>query len=239
MRLYELAYACRLYATVTDFDSSIKEFRHATNPALDIANPKHRKALLVWLNSWGCRQFAKDYHSMASKALMEWGRHHLDRLPHRTVALTELTHGVLETAAQAYGDLKDRHASIRMLKSSAYPVTFGPTGAAKVLYALRPDAFLPWDDPIREHFGYDGSTDSYREFLSSVQKEVGDLQGEAARFGIKVGDIPFAVRRPESSIPKLIDEYYWVTITMGCAPATAKDLERWFGWSRGPEPKSG
>ena len=95
MRLYELAYVCRLYATVTDFDSSIKEFRHATNPA------------------------------------------------------------------------------------------------------------------------------------------------QAARFGIKAGDIPSAVGRPESSIPKLIDEYYWVTITKGCAPATAKDLERWFGWSRGLEPKSG
>jgi len=71
MKLHELAYACPLYAAFTDFDKSIIEFRRVASPALDLGNAAHRKALLKWLNSWGCRQFAKDYHPMASRALME------------------------------------------------------------------------------------------------------------------------------------------------------------------------
>ncbi len=73
IRLYGLAYACRLYGTFTEFDSSIKEFRRETAQTVDLENQAHRKALLVWLNSWGCRQFAKEYHRMASEALLEWG----------------------------------------------------------------------------------------------------------------------------------------------------------------------
>ena len=83
MRLYALAYACRLYAALGDFDSSIKKFRRLTRPAFDVANPAHRRALFEWLNSWGCRQFAKSYHQMASKALVEWAERYLKQLPSR------------------------------------------------------------------------------------------------------------------------------------------------------------
>jgi hypothetical protein len=71
MRFRELAYTCPLYAAFTDFDKSIIEFRSVASPALDLGNAAHRKALLKWLNSWGCRQFAKDHHPMASRARME------------------------------------------------------------------------------------------------------------------------------------------------------------------------
>jgi hypothetical protein len=47
------------------------EFRSVASPALDLGNVAHRKALLKRLNSWGCRQFAKDHHPMAPRALME------------------------------------------------------------------------------------------------------------------------------------------------------------------------
>ena len=71
MRLHELACACPLYAAFTDFDKSIMEFRSVASPALDLGNAAHRKALLKWLNSWGCMHLAKHYHSMAPRALME------------------------------------------------------------------------------------------------------------------------------------------------------------------------
>jgi len=38
MRLYELAYSCRLYADFTDYDKSIKEFREATSPGLPLGS---------------------------------------------------------------------------------------------------------------------------------------------------------------------------------------------------------
>ena len=237
MRLHELAYACSLYAAFTGFDRSVMVFRSVASPALDLGNAVHRKALLEWLNSWGCMSLAKHSHSMASNALLKWGRRCLDRLPHDGLGLVELPNTALDAAAEAYGDLKGRHASMRLTDSRSIAVTFGPTAAAKVLYALRPKAFPPWDDPIREKLGYDRSPESYRKFLGSVQEHVRRLEEEAAHLGISATDLPKLMKRPGSSITKLVDEYYWVTITKDCTPPTEEELERWTSWARGPKRK--
>ena len=237
MRLHELAYACSLYDAFTDFDKSINEFRDTVSPAFDLSKPVHRKALLVWLNSWGIRHLSRRDHPMASKGLLEWGRRYLDRLPHDDLGLAELPDAALVEASEAYGDLERRRASMRLTKSGPIAVTFGPTAAAKVLHALRPKAFPPWDDPIREKLGYDRSPESYRNFLSSVQGDVQRLEEEAAQLGIGATDLPKLMKRPGSSIPKLVDEFYWVTITKECAPPTEDELERWASWARGPKRK--
>jgi hypothetical protein len=233
MRLHELAYACRLYRAFTDYDSSLDDFRRATGEVLDLANGAHRKALLVWLNSWGCRQFSVGHHTMASDALKDWGRRWVDRLPAEDALLPALPGTVLDVAGQAYGDLSARRVSLRARGSRKYPVTFGPTGAAKVLFALRPSAFPPWDDPIRERRGYDGSPESYPRFLRDVQGEVVDLQQNALGLGISVAEIPARIGRPDSSLPKLIDEYYWVTVTKGCRPLAPEELELMSSWAGG------
>ena len=49
MRLSELALACFLYAQFTDYDDSYLSFLQVTNHHPDLANSKHRKALLIWL----------------------------------------------------------------------------------------------------------------------------------------------------------------------------------------------
>jgi hypothetical protein len=106
-----------------------------------------------------------------------------------------------------------RHSYGRLI-----PVEFGPKGAAKVLFALRPDARPPWDNAIREKHGYDGSRDSYREYLLSVRRSVRFLIEEASKLGIQPSDIPTYAGRPRSSLPKLIDEYNWVLITRAGKP---------------------
>lgn len=168
---------------------------------------------------------------MASKELLNWGRRHLPGLPPETVKLTQLGEKVLSMAADAYGDLKERSASVRSRGRGSWTVTFGSTGAAKILYALRPNMFPPWDDPIREALGYDGSANSYREFLMKVQKELRSLEKEAANVGIETDKIPAAVGRPESSLPKLLDEYYWIVITKGFTVPTREEFQRWAMWS--------
>ena len=193
--------------------------------------------MLVWLNSWGIRHLSRRDHPMASKGLLEWGRRYLDRLPHDDLGLAELPDAALVEASEAYGDLERRRASMRLTKSGPIAVTFGPTAAAKVLHALRPKAFPPWDDPIRERLGYDRSPESYRKFLGSVQEHVRRLEEEAAHLGISATDLPKLMKRPGSSIPKLVDEFYWVTITKECAPPTEDELERWVSWARGPKRK--
>jgi integrase len=62
MRLYQLAYCCRLYAQVTNFDASIDKLRHTGGESLNPLNEEHARALLRLLNSWGCRQFAIQAH---------------------------------------------------------------------------------------------------------------------------------------------------------------------------------
>ena len=233
VRLHELAYACRLYAAFTDFDRSITEFRSVVGSALDLGIEMHRHALLRWLNSWGCRQFEKEDHPLASDELKKWADRYMVRLPLPHQDLAELSENALDAAAEAYGDLKGRRASARDRGSGSHPVTFGATGAAKVLYALQPEAFPPWDDPIRRHFCCDGSPDSYRQFLSSVREQVRALVQEADQLGIPASEIPKAVGRRDSSLPKLVDECFWVTITKNCASPSQEELECWLHWARG------
>lgn len=232
IHLHELASVCRHYSAVGDFDSALLRFRRVTNGRPDYRRPRHLKALFEWLNAWGCRQFARRYHGVAAKELREWGRRWLKKLPRAEVALSALAHSHLEAAVEAYEDLKTRRACMRRGPSGRYKVRYGATGAAKVLFALRPVAFPPWDKPIREHFGYDESARSYGRFLQRVRAEIKGLEAEAARAGMSRGRIPAAVGRPHSSLPKLIDEYYWLTITWGLAPPSRRELAQWVRWAR-------
>ncbi len=106
MKLYELAYICRLYPVLGDFEASLTEFRRRTRPALNIRSAHHRQALFEWLNAWGCRQFAKKHHAMAGRSLLAWGREYLARLPRpRVVVLLDLSDAALDVVTRAYGDL--------------------------------------------------------------------------------------------------------------------------------------
>ncbi|MBU0496562.1 MAG: hypothetical protein KKG04_01230, partial [Candidatus Thermoplasmatota archaeon] len=98
MKLYDLGYACHIYPRITDFDASYKSFLDETNPALDILNHQHRKALFVWLNSWGCRQFALDFHDTASDLLKNWGQKNIETLPSIGNSLLSLKEDTIRTA---------------------------------------------------------------------------------------------------------------------------------------------
>ena len=114
-----------------------------------------------------------------------------------------------------------------------YTVTVGPTGAAKVLHALRPEAFPPWDDPIRISLGYSAKGEGYRKYLQDTQALVRELEEEASRLGVDPNRIPELVERPKSSLPKLIDEYNWVTLTKRYEPPSPEQLEQWWRWATG------
>lgn len=230
-RLFEIAYACRLYAEFTEYDEALDELQEMTGRKLDLTNSAHRKALLRWLNAWGCRQFAIEHHPDASRALEAWAGRCLPLLPPPDAALAELTAHDLDDATRAYEDLAQARASVRQRGRKEYPVSFGPTGAAKTLYALRPEVFPPWDEPIREALGLDGSGESYRRFLESVQLAIQSLISEAREHGIHPQDIPRAISRPGSSLPKLMDEFYWVTIRNGVRLPTPADIAMWHAWA--------
>ena len=235
MKLFELAFVCRLYEPFGDYDSSLKKFREIVGSALEVQDAAHRRALFVWLRKWGCRQFGKAHEGMAGNALLAWAEQSLGALPSPRVPLLNLSPTAIRNAAGAYEDLRDRRASRQERKSGPCLVTFGPAGAAKTLFALRPNSLPPWDDAIRERLGYDESAGSYARFLVEAQGHLREALEEAARFGIAPDDLPSVLGRSESSLAKLVDEYFWVTITNGCTPPDRSDLVRWLTWMDGKQ----
>ena len=92
-------------------------------------------------------------------------------------------------------------------------MTFGDTAAAKALYALRPRALPPWDEPIRRVFGggrHDGP--GYARYRGGCADA---LRGMARRVGVDVDDLPVLAGRPSSTPARVIDEFLWVRITRG------------------------
>ena len=134
MTLSELAFACFLYSRLTDYDSSYLLFIQNTNGAPDLGNPEHRGALLVWLNEWGCRQFALEYHEYASKEILSWYNVYGPTFFPKDRNLWELTESELASVGAAYASLLGRTASYRTATSSTFPVSVGPTGAGKTRY---------------------------------------------------------------------------------------------------------
>jgi hypothetical protein len=231
MLLYELAFACRIYAAT--FDEALERFRSAVAPLLDLENAAHRAALLKWLNDWGCRQFAKRYHGRASEELLTWWREQRrGRLPRRDIALADLSSDSMVAIEEAYTALAQCTASLRAGKSAEHQVAFGPAGAAKIMYALWPDALAPWDDAIRVRLGLDSGPRSYRNFLTEVVPgQIETLRVDAARFEIPLCAVPVRVGRPRSSLPKLVDEFFWVTITQDYQPPSSGTIQEWAGWA--------
>jgi hypothetical protein len=231
MKLAELAFACYIYGTMTDYDSSYLNFLKETSPQLDLGKEQHLKALLNWLNDWGCRQFAVDYHNLASEAIRSWYQNLGDTLFAPTTMLLDLSESDFASVRTAYAKLVNKIASKRALHSGGKnDVEFGPTGTAKILFALRPNALIPWDDPMRRKFNFEGSAEDYTNYLRMARRNLEELNKTCERTGHTISDLPQLLGRPKSSLPKLIDEYNWVTVTRKCLAPTSEVLKQWVQW---------
>ena len=232
MKLYELAFACYVYSHMTNYDSSFLDLINNTRPGLDLNNASHRMELLVWLNSWGCRQFAVDHHEMASEEIMKWHEDFKDLLFPEDKDLTSLSEIDFRVIKTAYSSLCSKIASIRTLRNgNTTNVVVGPTGAAKILFAIRPNALIPWDEPIRNKFELDGDGNSYVKYLLIVINHLKELSNECRRNNFELSDLPRKLNRPSSSVTKLIDEYYWVTVSRGCPAPSGNELKIWISWA--------
>lgn len=225
-----LAFACHVYAGMSKADKSYQEFLDATKPEPDLTILAHRTALITWLNKWGCRQFAKDDHKLASGKIKDWYEKWHDQLPITTMTLLELSDADLDSVCEPYKQLAERKASERKRGDGTTDVRFGPTGAAKILFAIRPQSLMPWDESIRTEFGLDESADSYIAFLKQVKTELIKLDEACKRNGHVLSELPKLLKRPDSSLVKLIDEYFWVRITKECQVPEVENLALWATW---------
>jgi hypothetical protein len=114
-------------------------------------------------------------------------------------------------------------------------VSFGPTAAAKILFVLRPQVFVAWDEPIRAGLRYDGSGRSYVGFLIRLREELLDLREQCRAFDFDLVDLPEALGRPLSTPAQLLDEYYWATVTREVVAPSRRQLARWLSWYTPPD----
>jgi hypothetical protein len=231
MKLSDLAFACYVYSRMSNYDKSYTYFLNCTNNRIDIRINGHRIALIKWLNSWGCRQFALNYHNLASEEISDWYEEFGNLLFPRNMTLLELSDNDIVLVSKAYAKLVGRTASKRKTKNAGeVDVMIGPTGAAKILFALRPNALAPWDESIRDKLNLDGSPSSYTNYLRIVKDNLEELSETCKRNGYDLSELPNLVGRPGSSLAKLVDEYFWVTISRNCPPPAHDDLARWVNW---------
>jgi len=137
----------------------------------------------------------------------------------------------LASVRAAYAELVNRTASIRALRSGGKSrVKFGPTGTAKILFAIRPNSMIPWDVPMRSKFQFDDTAGDYVNYLKFVRKTIEELNDTCIRKGYHLSELPHLLGRPKSSLTKLIDEYHWVTVSRECPAPTSQELKEWGKW---------
>jgi hypothetical protein len=178
MRLYELAVGCWVYRFIGG-DSGVTELRKATGEQVNPSNPDHQKSLFKWLRQWGCRQFDKAHQTtIAGPSLDAWAGEWLTRLPARHATLEAIDEAQIHEISNAYDDLRRRQAGERA--DGSIDVDYGPVGAAKTLFALRPNICAPWDRYTARalEFNPDSPT-SYGKYLRRVLSDLEKVRAEA------------------------------------------------------------
>jgi hypothetical protein len=192
-------------------DRRSTELRAAIGGAPDLSRAAHRDAVLVWLRRWGCRHLRVADHARSSRALLTWWRRYGSSLPDPSVTLDRLDQAAVADAGRAHAALAGSVAARRRHREREVDVVFGDTAAAKAMFALRPSAFPPWDEPIRVAFGWTARDPAHYEAYLSMARDA--LDGLARRARTSIDELPATLGRPGSSPAKIVDEYLWMTLT--------------------------
>jgi len=225
--LGKIAVAGLLFDSLTPYNTSLVDFKSATGDRLDLVIKEHRSALMNWLNDWGCRHLSKDQHQVASKSILHWYQTNCATLFSDKTPLWQLEDQEIETAANAYGSLKDKTGARRVRGGNKREVHIGPTAASKILFAIRPKALMPWDEAMRKSFRCDGSPESYFEYLIEIRDltlHIGDL---CRNKGFQIDDLPQRLGRSNSTVLALVNEYIWVTVTRKVELPSSETLKQW------------
>jgi hypothetical protein len=125
-----------------------------------------------------------------------------------------------------FNRLSTTKISERYRDYNCFDVSVGPVGAAKILFALRPNFYSPWDKPICVKKGYQSNGESYVKYLKDLKKTLKEIETKCIQSGYRLEDLPQKINRPNSTMTKIIDEYNWVTITRNCDPSEIISLSR-------------
>ena len=225
--LCKLALASNLYDSLTPFNRSLARLNEDTGDSIDLNNPKHRFYLLKWLNDWGCRHLSEDQHDVASNSILNWYQVDGASLFTKGKPLWDLGYNELEVAAHAYGSLKDKTGAQRVRGGRKQEVHIGATAASKILFAIRPQALMPWDEAMRISYKCDGSPESYSGFLKKIRKLICHIVVLCKNKGFQIDDLPQKLGRSNSTVLALVNEYIWVTETRKVELPSSCTLAQW------------
>jgi hypothetical protein len=218
---------------MTGYAGSLDKLRSETGAQreLDLMDDGHRRALLKFLNAWGCRNLALDWHWLALEQLESWYgdcRESLDALADPGLTLDR---ALRQDLVDVFNDLSARIIAKKSRKGAEVQVSFGPTATSKTLFVLRPSLFPAWDGPIRDKLRYCGDGDSYVEFLENVHDRIDECTGLSKPAGLDLDDLPGILGRPDyTTLAQLIVEYYWITITRGVSLRAPQEISVWLSW---------
>ena len=197
-------------------DGASRRLQAATGGQVDLSDAAHRLAAITWLRAWGCRHLRRADTPRTDEALRTWWAGWGGRLPGGQATLTGLGEADLVSAGLAYDALRAAPAARRNVQGTDVDVAFGDTATAKLLFAIRPQVFPPWDEAIRLAFGKPSGSAAY---LRLLRQSAAALDGLAGRLAVPVSELPQILGRPESTPPKIVDEFLLTRIAQGRRPA--------------------
>lgn len=219
INLLHLKIACYLYNQFTNYDDSYLELSKKYS-SLDLTKSIQIKALIEWLRAWRCRQFKVSDEKLSTESIMDWYTSKELKIPNTSQNLIEydLTNnkGLI---IEIFNDLSARKASTRQRGSYDVDICIGPVGTAKILFALRPNLFSPWDTPIYTKLQLAGDGSGYIDYLAKIQEALKSIKNEIKSTNTSWDKLFEYLEKKHNSYPKLIDEYYWVAITKKCDPS--------------------
>ncbi len=180
---------------------------------------------MTFLNEWLCRIPEANFPFLKT-GLQNWAAEWITTLPAAGRSICSLTTAERTQIGDAYAALlalgRERH--------------FQNTAAAKTLHGLRPDALPIWDNKIKKQFS-DAQPATlaagrlYSAFLGKVVDEISELEQDVKRLSRSPSDVLRLVERESGSLVKLVDEYNYITITLGHLIPASDELEKWLSWN--------
>ena len=230
---FDLACASYLYEAMTGYASSLDELRRriGIENVLDLSVEEHRLALLTFLNSWGCRNLATDWHHLALDQLRRWHCGARERLDGLDVPPWPSDARSRRDLADVFDELSASIAARKMRKGRELRVSYGLTATAKTLFILRPSVFPAWDGPIRSELGYSGDGSSYAQFTADVHAKIAESAEQCGQGRPLLESLPKVLGRPAyTTLTQLVAEYYWITITRRVTLRSCEEVSRWLSW---------
>ncbi|GGL14323.1 hypothetical protein [Planomonospora parontospora] len=179
-----------------------------TAPALDLSVPAHPRALLAWLNSWGCRlrNPRPGEPDVFGASVAAWWSRWAAHLPGPDACLARLTDAEIDRLGLCYADLAAAPAT-----AGARPRSLGSTAASKALHALRPRAVMPWDAAIAERLHGARTPASYAAHLRLGREWA---LGVLAESGLGEEALAAELGRPGRPLTKMLDDYCYLTFSV-------------------------